>query len=415
MSARRSARRRLILASDVVLTRIERIWVDVVGGRRRRREGRNVDPVTGRTSLEHLRRTRAGGEILDRIEEALDRGVPEERVTREFERVTGEAAQAMAASLQRAAPQMLREHRALHRGMQRRLRALWGPALDAFYEVYVCVEELGSDVQQLHATDGDALVGALLGLHARSCLVLREVHALMAQGFPLGAWARTRTLHEGAVLATLLSQHGREHGTEDLAERFLVHAVVDQARDLELAVASGLEIDEQQLAAACAERREVVRRYGRMFAKDYGWARPLFPQLGPKEQVTFERLEELANTGLHRLDYRLGGHYVHSSAWTVVLSSSDRAGRTYRLTGPTNVGLGPPAAVALDAILVSTMALFFGIASSPEPLDLAGCEALRILSDQAEKLFAEGQMLVDKREARLEEGIRRRSPPDCGA
>ncbi len=151
-----------------------------------------------------------------------------------------------------------------------------------------------------------------------------------------------------------------------------------------------------------------MRRYGRTFAKDYGWARPLFPELRPKEQVTFDRLEALANTGLRRLDYRFGGHYVHSSAWTVVLSSSDRAGRTYRLTGPTNVGLGPPASVALNAILVSTMALFLQTADSPEPVHLAGGEALRILSDQAETLFAEGQTLVDEREARLEGRSRRR-------
>lgn len=29
-------------------------------------------------------------------------------------------------------------------------------ALDAFYSVYVCVEEIGSDIQQLHATDDDS-------------------------------------------------------------------------------------------------------------------------------------------------------------------------------------------------------------------------------------------------------------------
>lgn len=411
MSTRRSAKRRLVLASDVVLTRVERIWVEVVGGRRRRREGRRLDPVTGRTNLdEHLRRGPTGDEFLDRMQDALDRGVPEETVGREFERVTGEAAEASAAVLRRSAPQMLREHRADNRGFQRRLRALWGPALDALYEVYVCVEEWGSNLQQVHATDDDVpLVEALLGLHARSCLVLREVHALMAQGFPLGAWARTRSLHEGAVLATLLSQHGREPGTEDLAERFLLHAVVDESRDLNLAVKSGVKVDDEELAQSRAERREVMQRYGRMFAKDYGWARPLFPDLGPKDQVKFDELEKLADTGLHRLHYRFGGHHVHSSAWTVELSSIGRAGKTYRVTGPTNVGLGPPGSVALDASLISTIAVVRGVTGCLATLDFAGVRTLRILTDRAQMLLTEGEMLVDKREARLEERLSRRS------
>lgn len=399
---RRTAKRQLLLLADFVLTRAERVWVETAGGRQRRRDRRELDPSTGRTSLEHLRRNGIGDAVWQRVQDVLESGVQQEELIAALDTATSEAGERLAVALRRRAPQMLRDHRAVRRGMQRRMRALWGSAFDAFYEVYVCVEELGSDLQQLHGDDGDPLVEALLGLHARACLVLAEVHALMVQGFPLGAWARTRSLHETAVLATLLAKHGREPGTDDLGERFVLHAVVDEARDFELAVRNGVDLEDEELVRVRGQRAAVVARYGPMFAKDYGWGRPLFPSLGPRERVTFERLEELADSGLNRLDYRLGGHHVHSSAWTVALNELPRGRKVYRLTGPTNVGFGDPASVALTATLASTSAIVHGVALLPEPMHLVGLRALRTLSERAAQLFAEGQALVDDREARVQ-------------
>lgn len=400
---RRTAKRQVILIADEFLTRAERLWVDALGARRRVQNRGTVDPSTGRTRMEHLRRTGIGDSVWPRVQDALNSGVEQNELIAALDAVTSEAGEQLAATLQRRAPQMLRDHRAVQRGMHRRMRAMWGPAFDAFYELYVCVEELGSDLQQLHGADSDPLVEALLALHARACLVLAEIHALMIQGFPLGAWARTRSLHETAILATLLADHGREPETSDLGERFIRHAVVDQARDLlELAVRGGVDVDDAELARVRDERDRVVSRYGRMFAKDYGWARALFPSLGQKERLTFERLEELAETGLDRLDYRLGGHHIHSSAWTVVLNLVPRGGRVYRLTGPTNVGFGEPASVALASMLACTSATIYGVTPLPEPMHVVGLRALRTLGTRAVQLFAEGQTLVDDREAQVQ-------------
>jgi hypothetical protein len=271
------------------------------------------------------------------------------------------------------------------------MRADWGPAFDAFYEIYVFVEELGSDLEQLHG-GAEPLTTALLALHARACLVLAEVHSLMVHGFPFGAWARTRSLHESAVIAQLLSNYGREPGTDDLGERFLLHAVIDEARDLELAVRSGVDVDDEVLGTVRAERSRVVARFGRGFAKDYGWALPLFPSLGANGRVTFDRLEDLADSGLDRLDYRVGGHHVHSSAWTVVLNQVPRGDVTYRLTGPMNVGFGEPASVAFTAALVSTTAIVHGVTDRPEPMHLVGLAALQTMCGRAMELFDEAEV-----------------------
>ena len=400
MRDRARARRQFILAVDRLLTTVERCWVTVAGGRQRRREGRRVDRTTGRTTLEHLRERGIGRDLWPRLRQALD-GEHGEEVAAGFKRVTEEAAERLAAELHTRAPQMLRDHRAVRRGMQRRIDAIWGPALDALYEVYVCVEELGSDLQQLHGS-GDSQVQALLALHARACLVLAEIHALLREGLPLGAWARTRSLHETAVIATVLEKYGREAGTEDLSQRFLLHAVVDEARDLELAVRNGVTVDMEELDRVRHDRASLVARFGPMFAKDYGWARPLFPSIGTKERVTFEALEDLAKTGLYRLDYRLGGHHVHSSAWTLALNMVPRGGVVYRLSGPTNIGLADPATVALAATLVSTSAIVHGVAQPPEPMHLVSLEALHIMSDRATGLFDTALLVLHDREARIQ-------------
>lgn len=398
MPDRTTAERRVRLAIDGVLSTTERLWVQVAGARYWR-DHRKTDPTSGRTKVEHLRERGVGAEMWPKVAEALDRGVPEGELVDAVVGLTEDAGQVLATTLERRAPQMLREHRALRRGMHRRMRAIWGPAFDALFQIYVCSEEIGSDLQQMSGSD--PLDEALLGLHARGCLVLAEIHDLLCAGYPLGAWARTRSLHETAVIAALLADHGREPATADLAERFLRHAAIEQARDLELAHNLGVHIGPTDLARVQQNRAELVTDYGRMYAKPYGWARPLIPTLQPDSQVSFAKLEEIADSGLSRLDYRIGNHHIHASAWTVELNSMTRAGRTLRLTGPTNVGFTDPAVAAITSMLTSTSAVIRGLNETLDPMDLAGMRALNHLASTAAEKFEAGQAIVDEREARL--------------
>lgn len=411
-------RQRLALVVDWCLTRCDRLWVGAAGGRRRRREARRLDPMSGRTSPEHLLTTTTP-DIWAGLVGALDNGADVTELAIHVAAVTDEAAARVVSNLERRAAQMHREHRAIRRGMHRRMRVCWGPALDLFYEIFVCTEELGSDLQQIHRDSRDAHSQALLGLHARCCLVLCEIHTLLERGFPLGAWARARSLHETAVIATVLSTFGREPGLDDLSERFLLHATIDQMRDAELADKSGATVDPDDLDALRRERKDLQDRFGSMYGKDFGWARPLFPGLRDKARVTFDELERLADTGLQRLSYRLGSHHVHATAWTLQLNQLTRAGDTFLLTGPTNINLGGPATVALTSMLVASTALVWGLTDEiPEPIFLVGLGVIRNLADRAVPLFDAGQALVDRREGRIQarreraEARRAASAPD---
>jgi hypothetical protein len=399
---RPTLRRAALLAADKCLTRMEHAWVVVVGRQERRRIGRTVDHQTGRTTIEHLQRTRDGAERWwPGLVEALEAGVDPTALAAAINEVTADGGTKATAELIRRAPQMHREHRAVARGADRRMRAIWGPAFDALYQVWVVAEEIGSDMDRVRQGESDPLSTALLALHARACLILIETHALMVQGFPFGAWARTRSLHETAVIATVLSKFGRDPGLDDLGERFMHHALTDELRDLELAVRTGFEVDAEILEEVRRRRQELIDRYGRGYAKDYGWARPLFPDLDTKGRVTFAELENLADSGLLRLDYRIGGHQIHASSWSAVLNIVPQRGEEWRVTGPINMGFTEPAAVALSAIVASATATVHGLAPLSEPMDQVGLAALRTLSTCAVGMFEEAQELIDRREDRI--------------
>ena len=99
-----------------------------------------------------------------------------------------------------------------------------------------------------------------------------EVLALLHAGFADGAHARWRSLHEMAVVASLIQQHGQE-----LAERYLLHENIQQYK---LACEYQEFFDRLDVEPPSMEnfeklkvqRDELIARFGKVFKGDYGWA-----------------------------------------------------------------------------------------------------------------------------------------------
>jgi hypothetical protein len=199
-------RRRGWLVADRLLSELENAYVSLRGGAERRRDRADID-LAGRSSVESIHRTNVAEYVWPKFEEAARRGADIDDLVAAFEEATVESGEELAHTLRRRAPQMLRDHRRVNRGMHRRIRAIWGPALDSFYEIYVSVEEFGD--ARLRAAPMDAATTAVGALHGRACLLLLEIHTLLTAGLPNGAWGRTRSLHETAVIASLISIFGR--------------------------------------------------------------------------------------------------------------------------------------------------------------------------------------------------------------
>ncbi len=295
---------------------------------------------------------------------------------------------------------MLREHRALERGFQRRLRATYGPGLDAMYEFYAVLEEVGSDLQQAHSERDDDLTEAMLALHACACLLAVEVHRCLSGGFPFAAWARARSLHETRSQRLFSPSMGaspvraiwrRDSSTTPSSTRRAIStwpygAVLRSARSsnrrLPTSVIGSLR---------CTGRRSAETTAGRVHC-----SRPRSPAT-----ASLSPSWRRADTGLDRTDYRHASHHVHASAWTLSLNRLERGGQDYRLTGPTNLGLAEPATVAMTAAVMTLIAVVEGVDDGPPALrSLLAVGTVKPLVLRSAELLAEGEAVVMTREER---------------
>jgi hypothetical protein len=188
------------------------------------------------------------------------------------------SASRVAATLQQRAPRMLRARERHTRIFNRVLRVYWGEALDRYLAICVAAEEVGTRFHDRLAGAAveyqDHSFHALTGLYARACRTAFEIHHALAGGFPMGALARCRTLHEIAVIMMVVSEFGEEHA--DLAERFLLHEVVQNWKDAKIyqehCAALGTEpFTDDEMADMERDRQELLVRFDDNYRCLYGW------------------------------------------------------------------------------------------------------------------------------------------------
>lgn len=177
----------------------------------------------------------------------------------------------VALTLKRTTPRMLRQRRRRSRIFRRVMKKYWGRSLDLYFSICVGAEEVGRNFDDCHTEEAmekqDDLFEALTGLYARACRVAVEIHHLLAGGFPMGALARCRTLHEIAVTMMILADFGEMEEHADLAERFLLHDDIDNWIDAKIHQehyeALGSEaFTADQMAEMEQRRAELLGRFG---------------------------------------------------------------------------------------------------------------------------------------------------------
>ena len=156
----------------------------------------------------------------------------------------------------------------------------------------------------------DEVHNALTRLLGRGCLVARAILALLRGGYADDAHARWRSLHELAVTAIVISDNGQE-----LAERYMLHAAIERHK-----LASDLQkfqsfigvntIPPEEFEKNQLERDNLVKRFGKSFGRDFGWAACLFGGKAP----TMRDIERSVGFDHLRVLYRLSSHNVHANA-----------------------------------------------------------------------------------------------------
>jgi hypothetical protein len=347
---------------------------------------------------------RAVDAVVERaFQRAAEQGLSAEQTTHVYTKAIDEATAPLVEGLLRRAPGMLRNRKRVRRGFERRLARRWAKALDLFEVVLEVAREAGSEFNSKYraaaAAENDYLFETRL--HARACATASEVHALLRTGHPEAAYARWRTLQELAVASGIVAQGGQH-----LAERYLLHEVVEQAADARAyqrhASALGYEeLGEDELKRHEQARRAVVQRFGIGFERPYGWASSLFE---PPHVPTFAELEEQANLARMRPWYRRASHGVHAGAKGGALVIHRRGPYRTLLTGPTNAFLADPGHGALICLNQVTTALL--LQSRTGELEGAStrlliAKALLQLTDLAGAAFLRAHQKLQADEARI--------------
>ena len=331
-------------------------------------------------------------------EEAMECGLVEA-----LEILTEDGPPQVAAALKADGPRMLAERRRLDRGLEKRLRQRWGSALDLYYMVAVACQEVGAEgYQEANQCDegGDderALLEAVSGLQARACRQSLEVLSLLEAGFPKAAHAVSRSMHEGAVVASVLTEYGSTSEHSDIGLRFLLFDHISNLMDAEEHQRYAERINhepftDQEMAALRTAKAAVLERFPDLDRK-MGWAGDL-PGLRKR---TFEELEVIAGIDHLRPYYTWASHEVHAYPKGVRLNQSGLDGDLWKLAGRTNAGLADPAQGALIALnqVTASMLTVPGVAS-PSRI-VASRAAMALLDEACEEFVRIERELADER------------------
>ena len=283
----------------------------------------------------------------------------EEGLTEVVQKVADDISVKLLRQLKRNWPAESRAQRREIDGFRKRLEARWGSALELLRFLVTISRELGSEsnVEMRVAANSKKsnLIEVVTRCHARACTLVEEVLCLLSAGFADGAMARWRTLHEIAVVALFIQQHG-----EEVAERYVGHLAVDsykaasEYRDwqdrLGLEPISDKDFEDMRKASEAA-----VERFGRHFRGDYGWAADT---LG--KEPKFVDIERDVRLNALRTYYRMAGHSIHANPQGAFFSLGLMQETPTLLAGPSNAGLADPghsAAISLTQVSSALVAV----------------------------------------------------------
>jgi hypothetical protein len=183
--------------------------------------------------------------------------------------------------------------------------------------------------------------------------------------------SRWRSLHEVAVVADFIVEHG-----DECAERYFAHESIETWRAMdefqEHAAALGEDpYSEKEMAQAKAEFDALIARYGTRFGATYGWAHHALAAKDPsreKHNVTLKAIERSVGAERFRPRYRIASHGVHANPMgvTQVPDSLPSERGLVLLTGPSPAGLadaGHGTLVALTSVTEAVLAWKPGEAS----------------------------------------------------
>jgi hypothetical protein len=269
-----------------------------------------------------------------------------------------EIADVILKELKSSAPKMLKNRRKIASGFESRLRKVWGKSFDLLEMLIVIALEVGEEFNKQFrpaaAKNNDYVFDALTRLHARGCQTSLEILTLLKSGYADGAHARWRTLHEIAVTAFFITDHGN-----DVAERYILHEIIESHNAMRQYQEYCKELnaepfDEDEISRLTSAKDNLVKRFGINFSNRYGWASEALGKKNP----SFSDIEKEANIEHLRPYYKMSSYNVHATSKGIKFKLGLSPNVNFLLAGPSNAGLADPGhstAISLNQITVALL------------------------------------------------------------
>ena len=298
-------------------------------------------------------------------------------------------------------------------GFRRRLTRLWNQPLTHFRLLLTCSAECFDEYaatlgRSREPTEGDYVRAALFYIHGRMLRTATAVRVLLEHGIADEAYARCRTLYELLVVGRFISDHGDEAG-----RRYLDHDAVMLWKGLRREIEWGAkEVPKSLRRSTEADARAAIRRHGKAFGSDYGWASKF---LKTKRGAVNERpkLEQLARATLstgqpqgHSPFYVDSSLQVHAGITGAIGLAS--GGEGILAVGYSNHGLEEPLTSASHCVAAASTLLQEHLSSPDEIKKVVYAE---IFAQLAEKIAEEASTCAERVE-RETQRRREHSPGD---
>lgn len=220
---------------------------------------------------------------------------------------------------------------------------------------------------------------ALSVLHANACIAAHSILLLLQHGFAQEALNKWRSMFEMSCFALLI-----QRGDQDLAERFVLHAHIEDAKMMELEEAelkaSGQPYDEELFHSVYAQRDVLLAKYGNSYNGPYGWAVAVTKNKSPK----ITDIVAVAGFNQYLSQHKTASISLHGSFNTTYNISTPPSVPT-RLWGPSSHGVAHAGELALLMLMLCTVN-FQNLRQSRETY--IAMEVMGSLVRRAQNLFA---------------------------
>lgn len=215
--------------------------------------------------------------------------------------------------LEATMPRMLTEHRNIKIGFEKRTYERWSEAFDYFEALIVMSEEMceanDKAIRPRAVKSRNYIFESISHLAPRGILISREILCLLLAGYPDGALARWRSLHECTVIAAFLTK-SKSQRIAELYLRSFEFSALRAAKDYnKYAIRANLDPFEDsyisELELHCAEIAEYL---GGPLDRDYDWAKPALQSQHP----SFTAIERAVGMDHWRPRYRWASQHTHA-------------------------------------------------------------------------------------------------------